>query len=432
MLPSDRNKPASGLFVPDVDFHLGEKYCTAIRKARSQPFVIMRVRSPARMMALSRKNFLTCIFMVFMFYVVICLQELRRNVHIILEPHSPSTSVSRISTSSQSSQTEIYRIVGENGQNSVAREGDALHFGSVKTFTLHTASLTMHDQSGNEPNRESITPLQLNDLHISVKTSKKFHRQRLDIILQTWFKYAKNQTYFVTDEQDGEFQLKTDGHLIISSCSNSHHRKALCCKMAMELDFFSSLNKKWFCHFDDDNYVNVWNLLDMLRGYDYTGQWYLGKTSIKAPIEISHLKSTGEDQNAAFWFATGGAGFCLSHGLVEKMKPLTSGGKFMSIGEKIRLPDDVTIGYIVEHLLKVPLTIIERFHSHLEPLYLMDLETLKTQISFGYSTYRGNQMNRVSVSGWNSESDPTRFLSLDCLLRPDNEKGDCPTVTVSV
>ncbi|XP_055341131.1 fringe glycosyltransferase-like [Paramacrobiotus metropolitanus] len=397
MSPSDRNKPGSTLFMPRDNF-----YRSSIRNTRSQPFYITPVYSK---MAVSKKR-----FSMLTLFVGICilyfgydtytnylinqqLRELREDVDILLE-------ISRTSIRPQSSQTTTYRIIGgENGQ------------------------------SGSEPNRESTALLQLNDLHISVKTSKKFHHQRLDIILRTWFSHAKNQIYFITDEEDEEFKLKTDGHLIISGCSNSHDRKALCCKMAMELDFFLSQNKKWFCHFDDDNYVNVWNLLDMLRGYDYAGQWYLGKISTNAAVE---LQLSDEDQNAVFQFATGGAGFCLSYCLVEKMKPLISGGKFMSIAKKTRAPDDVTVGYIVGHLLKVPLTVIERFHSHLEPLHLMDLETLKTQISFGYSTNPGNQMNRVSVSGWDTESDPTRFLSLDCVLRPDDEKRDCPTVPVSV
>ncbi len=43
---------------------------------------------------------------------------------------------------------------------------------------------------------------------------------------------------------------------------------------------------RWFCHFDDDNYVNVPQLVRMLQKYDWTDDWYLGKPSIKAPLEI--------------------------------------------------------------------------------------------------------------------------------------------------
>lgn len=47
------------------------------------------------------------------------------------------------------------------------------------------------------------------------------------------------------------------------------------------------------------------------------------------------------------WFATGGAGFCISRALAKKMMPQASNGKFVTIGDKIRFPDDVTLGIYV-------------------------------------------------------------------------------------
>lgn len=43
---------------------------------------------------------------------------------------------------------------------------------------------------------------------------------------------------------------------------------------------------RWFCHFDDDNYVNVPRLLKILDNYNPREDWYLGKPSIPAPLEI--------------------------------------------------------------------------------------------------------------------------------------------------
>ncbi|KAK1124813.1 hypothetical protein K0M31_006173, partial [Melipona bicolor] len=42
----------------------------------------------------------------------------------------------------------------------------------------------------------------------------------------------------------------------------------------------------WFCHFDDDNYVNVPRLLKLLDNYNPREDWYLGRPSIPAPLEI--------------------------------------------------------------------------------------------------------------------------------------------------
>lgn len=59
----------------------------------------------------------------------------------------------------------------------------------------------------------------------------------------------------------------------------------------------------------------------------------------------------------------------------------TSDGKLISVGEKIRLPDDVTVGYIIEHMLAKKLTVIDAFHSHLEPMALLPKSSLDGQVS---------------------------------------------------
>lgn len=62
------------------------------------------------------------------------------------------------------------------------------------------------------------------------------------------------------------------------------------------------------------------------------------------------------------------------------MMPLASRGKLVTIGDKIRFPDDVTLGFIVEYLLKVPLTVVESFHSHLERMDHIDSDTFRDQV----------------------------------------------------
>jgi len=186
--------------------------------------------------------------------------------------------------------------------------------------------------------------------------------------------------------------------------------------MSVEFDTFLESNKMWFCHFDDDNYVNVPRLVDLLQKYNPQEDWYLGKPSIRAPLNIMN-RDDPTGPKIAFWFATGGAGFCLSRALALKMMPIASNGKFISIGDKIRLPDDVTMGYIIENLLNHNLTVVKEFHSHLEPMKFIRPETFASQITFSYSQY-GNEQNIISIEGLNHGLDPTRFLSLHCHLFP--------------
>lgn len=104
------------------------------------------------------------------------------------------------------------------------------------------------------------------------------------------------------------------------------------------------------------------------------------------------------------------------------MLPIAGMGKFMSIGDRISLPDDVTMGYIIEHLLKVPLTVIDTFHSHLEPMEILRHETFRDQVTFSYGHIK-NDTNALQIDGFNTKYDPTRFLSLHCHLFPNFQNG---------
>jgi len=284
------------------------------------------------------------------------------------------------------------------------------------------AYVTENPASSKAPNEPQVKPTKstpsdplLKDIFISVKTSGQFHETRLAPILDTWWTLAKQQTWFFTDVDDEELQQRTNGHAINTNCSSSHRRDALCCKMAVEYDVFMDSGKKWFCHFDDDNYVNTARLGELLAGYSHQQDWYLGKNSIRTPLQIMDRAHNGD--RISFWFGTGGAGFCISRALALKMSPFASGGRFMRVGDKIRLPDDVTMGYIIEHLLKTRLTVVDEFHSHLEQLKFIQHEVLDQQISFSYSKY-ADEMNVVDLNTLDEERDPTRFYSLHCLLHP--------------
>ncbi|XP_064595659.1 fringe glycosyltransferase-like [Liolophura sinensis] len=268
------------------------------------------------------------------------------------------------------------------------------------------------DQSKSKGKKHRLT--NLGDVYISVKTTQKYHQSRVKILLDTWVQLAREQTYFFTDTDDAELQKRTNGHMINTNCSGQHNRQALCCKMAQEYDYFLQSKKRWFCHIDDDTYVNVPELVRLLQQYNHTDDWYLGKPSLKHPIEIVDRENQGV--KLAFWFATGGAGFCISRSLALKMSPHASGGRLMTVGEKIRLPDDCTIGYIIHHVLGKRLTVIQNLHSHLEALWLLR-DGLSSQITFSYSQY-GDKMNVVEVAGFDPSQDPTRLYSLHCHLFP--------------
>lgn len=274
----------------------------------------------------------------------------------------------------------------------------------------------------NKSNQDEKYNNLLDDLFVAVKTTEKFHTNRIDLILKTWYTLAPKSIYFFTDSDEKTFYKQSPsasnmitGHIINTNCSSTHNRQALCCKMNVELEFFLRTNKKWFCHVDDDNYINIPKLIELLSSYNSNELWYLGKPSITAPLQILDRRTK---KRISFWFATGGAGFCVSRSLLISIKPVISGGKFIQIGSKIRLPDDVTLGYIISYMMKVPLTVVEQFHSHLEPLNSIKLESISEQITFSYSKIL-DEMNTVKLpDGFDISIDPTRMLSLHCFLFP--------------
>ncbi|XP_078387722.1 beta-1,3-N-acetylglucosaminyltransferase lunatic fringe-like [Cetorhinus maximus] len=261
--------------------------------------------------------------------------------------------------------------------------------------------------------------VELRDIFIAIKTTRKFHKARLELLLKTWISRAWEQTYIFTDDEDKELTIRTGHRVINTNCSSAHSRQALSCKMAAEYDVFIASRLKWFCHVDDDNYVNVRALLNLLSSLPPMQDVYIGKPSLDRPIEASEKLPNNKTKSVFFWFATGGAGFCINRGLALKMAPWASDGHFMNTAERIRLPDDCTIGYIIEAILGVNLIRSPLFHSHLENLQLVSKSQVQSQVTLSYGTFE-NKKNIIEMKGaFSVDEDPSRFKSIHCLLYPE-------------
>ncbi|XP_063251915.1 beta-1,3-N-acetylglucosaminyltransferase manic fringe isoform X2 [Prinia subflava] len=261
--------------------------------------------------------------------------------------------------------------------------------------------------------------LTLGDIFIAVKTTKRFHQSRMELLLDTWISQASQQTYIFTDEEDGALKRRTGGHVIFTNCSAEHSHQALSCKMAAEFDAFLASGLSWFCHLDDDNYLNPRALLKVLSSYTETWDVYLGKPSLNRPMQASEMLPNNQTKSVRFWFATGGAGFCISRKLARKMVPWASGRNFLSTSELIRLPDDCTVGYIIECKVGGQLIPSTLFHSHLENLQLIPTSQLMQQVTLSYGMFE-NKLNVIELSGpFSPQEDPSRFRSLHCRLYPD-------------
>lgn len=59
------------------------------------------------------------------------------------------------------------------------------------------------------------------------------------------------------------------------------------CTTYKPVKFSLLLLYRWWCHFDDDNYVNIDLLLDILSKYDWRKDFYLGKPSVIDESEVT-------------------------------------------------------------------------------------------------------------------------------------------------
>ncbi|XP_035516508.1 beta-1,3-N-acetylglucosaminyltransferase manic fringe [Morone saxatilis] len=259
--------------------------------------------------------------------------------------------------------------------------------------------------------------LKLEDIYIAVKTTGRFHKTRLALLLETWISRTKAHTFIFTDTEDED--LSSEGlNMVVTGCQSDHSQQALSCKMSAEYDGFMASDKRWFCHVDDDNYVNPDALLSLLSAFPQDSDIYVGKPSLNKPITAHELLEGNATREVQFWFATGGAGFCLSRRLAEKMSPWASGSRFEQTSATIRLPDDCTVGFIVEKRLGLSMVHCPLFHSHLENLLLISHRSIPHQVTLSYGMFE-NKMNSIEVKGrFSKEEDPSRFKTVHCMLYP--------------
>nr|XP_009861593.1 fringe isoform X1 [Ciona intestinalis]XP_018671456.1 fringe isoform X1 [Ciona intestinalis] len=256
-------------------------------------------------------------------------------------------------------------------------------------------------------------PSTLDDIYITVRTSRKFHESRVAPIVQTWFNLARKQTYIFTDGDDDKLNETTGGHIINTHCGQEYNRPHLSCKTGTVFDKYLASGKKWWCRFDDDNYVNPPRLVNLVNGYNWTQDICIGKLSV--PSYTANYRGRPE----IYQFAHGGAGCCISRPLALKMQPWCGREKLVETTEDVGRHEDCTLGFIITNRLKIDLTLTDLLHSTRESLRDLNPGTLHEQVSIGQGP--GNTVNLDQAKNakiFSHDVDPTRFITLHCFLYP--------------
>lgn len=180
-------------------YSVGGYYHQPVQPASLFPTTISRKAAmPNRTSRLlcNRKSIRSFIVVSFMCYVMLSLHELtnqRLNVQLVLTPDDKAILLEGESTHPRNTRAvwDNHHLQAEQHTYSqLPEEGKGMNAPAPSHDSVGKLHANTANGSINEPESHN---LRLDDVHISVKTSKKFHRQRLDVILQTWFTQAAEQ-----------------------------------------------------------------------------------------------------------------------------------------------------------------------------------------------------------------------------------------------
>ncbi|XP_011406594.2 PREDICTED: beta-1,3-N-acetylglucosaminyltransferase lunatic fringe-like [Amphimedon queenslandica] len=271
-----------------------------------------------------------------------------------------------------------------------------------------------------------------NDVYFSIKSTEKYHESRLHLLALTWFQTVHpHNLHIVTDTEDTTTELLRDfGYTVhIAGCPKGHTHQPMACKCGVEFEQFyiakeNGSHYNWYCHLDDDMYLNVLALFELLDTLNPLDSHYLGQRSINRRIDIREdFKRKNNILRDSYYFATG-AIYCISTPLMEQLEYYLRGKeKMMRYSGAAGVPDDMLIGLIIEGILGYNLTEVSTMNSHLFPLKRISTTDLVKQITISYGSWNINGKeikNIISIEDdlFDDNEDPTRFLSYHCLLHP--------------
>ncbi|CAI8015025.1 Beta-1,3-N-acetylglucosaminyltransferase lunatic fringe [Geodia barretti] len=167
---------------------------------------------------------------------------------------------------------------------------------------------------------------------------------------------------------------------------------------------------RWFCSFDDDEYLNVVNLFKELKKYDSSADYYVGHWLTKhgkKPKRIGWFKFFPEAKRTRYFYATG-ASYCVSSGLMKKVKKYFRGQLFPVTCRKIGLTDDYTVGSVIGGVLGVNLTEVPSMLSQGEDFTHFNITQLKNMITISSKLHASNRV-KIPRSAFSNAEDPTRF-----------------------
>ncbi|XP_057656470.1 uncharacterized protein LOC130894005 isoform X2 [Diorhabda carinulata] len=193
------------------------------------------------------------------------------------------------------------------------------------------------------PTCDNLVPRQ--NIYFAVKTCKKFHRDRVPIVKNTWGKYATVIKFF-SDTEDKSIPTV---NLRIPNTETGHCAKTMAIIRYIIEDIENNNDIEWIIIVDDDTILGVANLQHILACYDPSEKIGLGE-------RYGYQLHFG-----GYTYITGGGGMVFSKPLLEK---LARNCKCSTLNE----PDDMILGLCMARM-GIEVTHSPAFHQARPPDY---------------------------------------------------------------
>ena len=145
----------------------------------------------------------------------------------------------------------------------------------------------------------------LDDIAVLVITGAGMERKRLDLVVKSWAQFHPPSVFFFSEAQQVDFDLHPKSTFVHVDSPGGHagtHKVSLMLKHAVDTMLGDPRGFKWFVFADDDTYVRLPVLSQLLRQYE-----------LRDDEEPRMLASCSHPE-----FPNGGAGIALSRSWVER------------------------------------------------------------------------------------------------------------------
>ncbi|NBP02778.1 MAG: hypothetical protein EBU90_22195 [Proteobacteria bacterium] len=211
-----------------------------------------------------------------------------------------------------------------------------------------------------------------------VLTCEKYHSTRVKTVNETWGKDV--DTVFLSDVSEGKS--------IVGYSDVKADYATVFLKYLAFLKRYNDLTADWYIFCDDDTFLNIPNIKNLLKKYDSSENLVIGsKCTLNSDGTDAHGDQTGflmhtimgEEAKLPVQHPSGGAGFIITKNTFLKLKEYLKGNKNIGYSYK----SDVTFGFWLNQI-NAKFIDIRLFTGNTPRVYRHTEEDIKNNLTYHY------------------------------------------------